>query len=90
MDRLSYKPAVALIDLVMPDRDGLEIMSAFRKVSPAMRLIAVTGAKYRGFDPLAIALKLGADAALNKPVTAEQLCAELSRLLTGGQPLAPD
>lgn len=80
MELLRHRPDIALIDLVMPTIDGLEVMSAMRAAAPGVQIIAITGVRYENFDPLAIALKFGADGALNKPITAAQLSAEVSRL----------
>jgi CheY-like chemotaxis protein len=80
MELLRHRPDLALIDLVMPKIDGLEVMSAMRAAAPGLQIIAMTGVKYENFDPLAVALEFGADGALNKPITAAQLSAEISRL----------
>lgn len=77
---LHHKPDIALIDLVMPKVDGLEAMNVLRVALPGMRIVAVTGARYSDFDPLAVALELGADGALKKPITAEMLSSEIARL----------
>ena len=80
ISHLRYQPDIALIDLVMPNVDGFELMSAMRVAAPRTRVVVMTGVQYKDFNPLAIALELGADGALSKPITTEQLSAEVSRL----------
>ena len=57
---------VALIDLVMPNQEGIETIRAIRKRG-GVRLIAMSGAFAGQF--LATARLLGADATLLKPIT---------------------
>ena len=61
---------VALIDLVMPNQEGIETIRAIRKRG-GVRIIAMSGAFDGKF--LATARFLGADATLLKPITPIQL-----------------
>jgi two-component system, chemotaxis family, chemotaxis protein CheY len=67
---------IAIVDLVMPDKDGLETIRELRRLQPAVRIIAISGADY-----LKIASRLGADAILAKPIHAGDLTACVSKLL---------
>lgn len=72
----------AIIDLVLPDRDGLEAISEFRKSFPQTRIIAISGGGTivkKNYLPAAMAL--GADQALEKPFEGEQLVSAISRAL---------
>jgi CheY-like chemotaxis protein len=61
-----------LVDIVMPDRDGIELILILRKTRPADKLIAMTaGRGVRNY--LAIAKQLGADNTLQKPFTRHAL-----------------
>ena len=63
-----------VLDLVMPERDGVELISDIRKGWPKVRIVAVSGGGRVGPELyLNIARQLGADACLSKPVTPDAL-----------------
>lgn len=64
-------PAVAVIDLVMPRMNGVELTRELRKINQHMVIIILTGSQ----DPelQAAAIKAGADIVLTKTDFAEQL-----------------
>ena len=83
-------PDLVITDLIMPEKEGLEVMMEARKTHPSLRFIAMSGAGRRGSDYLRVAKYLGAKCILSKPFTPEQLMAEVNRLLaSGGAPTAP-
>jgi two-component system, LuxR family, response regulator FixJ len=65
-----HRPAVALIDVFMPQMSGLEVQSRLRKISPSTRVIIITAKN----DPLvrSAALNAGATAFLTKPFDDEE------------------
>ncbi len=67
----AHRPAVALIDVCMPQMSGLEVQSRLAKISPSTRVIIFTGKD----DPLvrSTALNAGASAFLTKPFDDEEL-----------------
>jgi two-component system, LuxR family, response regulator FixJ len=67
----THRPAVALIDVCMPQMSGLEVQSRLGKISPSTRVIIFTGRD----DPLvrSTALNAGASAFLTKPFDDEAL-----------------
>ena len=67
----THRPVIALIDVHMPQMNGLEVQSQLREVSPSTRVIIFTG-KY---DPLvrSTAMNAGALAFLTKPFDDEEL-----------------
>jgi CheY-like chemotaxis protein len=73
---------LALLDLVMPKQEGIETITAMRKEMPGLRIVAMSGA-YQG-QYLEIARRLGADATLVKPFTAEQAMAKVAQALERG------
>ena len=76
-------PADALLtDLFMPDTDGLECMRAFRRQSPDMKIIAMSGGGTlaRG-NYLQSAEFAGADGVLQKPFDPAVLLQLLGKLL---------
>lgn len=70
------QPAACLIDLVMDEREGLEIISALRESFLTIKIIAVSG----NADYLDFSTTLGADLALLKPIAADDLKQALSQL----------
>jgi len=68
------KPNVVLTDLIMPRREGLEIIMEIRKLHPHIRLIAMSGGgRSKAADFLQMAAKLGADAVMPKPLDIAEL-----------------
>ena len=69
-----------LVDVFMPDMDGIETLLSIKRQNPATSVIVMTGGGARGgMDFLATASRLGADAVVQKPFTAEQLVAAVGR-----------
>ena len=65
---------VAVVDIVMPEQDGFETITALRPRFPALKIIAISGGgQLSGKSYLAVATLLGADHVLAKPFTTEQL-----------------
>jgi two-component system response regulator FixJ len=66
-----HRPAVVLIDVHMPQMNGLEVQSQLRRISPSTRVIIFTGKD----DPLvrSTAMDAGALAFLTKPFDDEAL-----------------
>jgi FixJ family two-component response regulator len=67
----THRPAVALIDVHMPQINGLEVQSQLRRISPSTRVIIFTGKD----DPLvrSTAMNAGALAFLTKPFDDEEI-----------------
>lgn len=63
-------PDVMLTDIVMPDIEGIELIRMIRKVTPGLRIIAMSGAS-DGY--LHAARVLGADATIQKPIDIDAL-----------------
>jgi DNA-binding response OmpR family regulator len=77
--------ALAVIDLLMPEKEGLETIRELRALRPAMPLIAISGGG-RG-DPanyLRAARLLGATAALAKPFSIQDLLRTVRETLPAG------
>lgn len=65
---------LVITDIFMPEKEGLETIGALRQRRPDIRIIAFSGGSGdERFDVLALAKKLGAHAALEKPFNKEQL-----------------
>ncbi len=64
----------AVVDVLMPERDGLTFIMEIRKTRPDLRIVAITGGGRLGAGSLLkMASGLGADAALVKPFSASEL-----------------
>ena len=74
MQALSCKPDVMLLDLGLPDMDGVEIIKKIRSWSNMP--IIVVSARSEDFDKVS-ALDAGADDYLTKPFSVEELLARL-------------
>jgi two-component system response regulator FixJ len=76
----THRPAVALIDVCMPQMSGLEVQSRLRELSPSTRVIIFTGKD----DPLvrSTALNGGASAFFTKPFDDEELLTAIRLALT--------
>jgi CheY-like chemotaxis protein len=61
--------AAAVIDLVMPNREGIETIREIRRRCPHVKILAISGAFSGGFLP--VARMLGANATLAKPFARE-------------------
>ncbi len=73
---------VILTDLIMPERDGLELITEFRRRFPSVRIIAMSaGGQISAPDYLDIAKKMGAFSTLTKPISDEMLALTLTRAL---------
>jgi DNA-binding response OmpR family regulator len=70
---------LALIDLVMPNREGLETIRMARDKHPRLKILAISGAFGGSF--LKVAAKMGADSTLTKPVDPEELVSTVTELL---------
>ena len=65
---------VILLDMFMPDKDGLETIGVLRRTHPGIPIIAMSGGGFKGtVDVLHVAKKLGVRRTLAKPFTREQL-----------------
>jgi two-component system nitrogen regulation response regulator NtrX len=73
---------LAVVDIWMPEKDGLETITEIRRISPNAKIIAISGVRTAGpMDPLALASRLGVRQTLQKPFTGEQLLYAISDLL---------
>ena len=78
---------IVITDLFMPDTDGLEIIYQFRRDFPDVKIIAISGGGSRGLvELLTVAKNMGAQRALMKPFTWEDLLSAVNELLPPPQP----
>src|SRR6476469_3890705 len=75
----TWLPDAALVDLMLPDTDGAELVRRFKALQPRTEVLVVSG---QGSIPRAVeAIKAGASYFLEKPIDAESVLAMLARAL---------
>ncbi len=75
LDSYQAAPAdVVLLDMFMPDMDGLETLRKLRQIDPGVRIIAMTGGgAFHNVGILKPASLMGANRLLFKPIMLEEL-----------------
>jgi len=76
-----HRPALVITDIFMPERDGLEVLEAIKRMDYRPRVLAMSGSTTESVDFLKIATRLGADRALRKPFSADALRAAVRELI---------
>jgi DNA-binding response OmpR family regulator len=75
-------PDLVVCDIVMPDRDGIELIPEMKRLQPTVKLLAISGRQMIGaLDVLSLARSMGADATLAKPFSTEALVTIAEALL---------
>ncbi|MBI5801198.1 MAG: response regulator, partial [Verrucomicrobia bacterium] len=70
----TFAAHVAIVDLFMPGKEGIETIMEIRHRHPETKIIAISGgAPKSGTSFLGVAKKLGAHRTLNKPFSADEL-----------------
>ncbi len=78
----SHAVDLVITDIIMPEKEGIEIIVELRQQRPNLPIIAISGGgRMNQVDILAIAEKLGANEVFAKPVQPAALCAAVARLL---------
>ena len=77
-----FRPDVVLLDIFMPEKDGLETIPELRRADPNVKIMIISGAGGGGYDPcLDTARLLGARQVLRKPFTVTELSEAVNILL---------
>ncbi len=84
----SHEFEVAVVDLSMPGRDGIEMITHVKALRPALRILVLT--MHHEEQYAARALRAGANGYLTKGSAAEQLVTAIRRLATGGEYVCAD
>lgn len=74
---------LVITDVLMPDGDGIDLITDVKKRQPRARIVAMSGGgRYlEGSDYLKLATGLGAHAAIMKPFTWEELQAAMAKAM---------
>src|SRR6202021_2489957 len=84
----NHRPDLTLMDLQMPDMDGIEAMVAFRDEFPQARIIVLT--TYRGDVKVLRALKAGARVYLLKGLLRKELLETIRAVYAGQKRIPPE
>jgi DNA-binding response OmpR family regulator len=76
---------LVITDIVMPDKDGIDVVRALREQVPPVNIIAISGAGDNAEDYLDLAHRMGAVKVLLKPFTPAALIAAIDELLPAGR-----
>lgn len=67
-------PDAVIVDIIMPNMGGIEIIRELREKNPELPIIAISGGgRTRNFELLEIAKRLGANHVLTKPFDVDEL-----------------
>ena len=76
---------LVITDIVMPEKEGFEVLVELRTRHPSMKVIAISGGGQGGaVDYLRVAKLLGAAKVLAKPFSSAELMAAVDELLASG------
>ena len=78
---------LVVLDMLMPEREGIETIREIRKTNLSIPVLAISGGDKTGWsDYLRMASVLGANDTLAKPFTASELVLRVDRLLNVPKP----
>jgi len=79
---LEGRSDLVILDMFMPEKDGLETIVELQGLTPNVPIIAITGGGIHGrFDILKDAQRLGAVETFKKPFDTRELLAAVARIL---------
>lgn len=84
---VSLKPDVVLMDIGLPELDGIEAVWQIKKMAPGTRVLMLTSHEDR--DDVLSAIGAGADGYCCKDISLEQLAAAIDAVISGGRWIDP-
>lgn len=76
---------LVVTDVIMPRKEGVEMIIEMKQEQPALRIIAISGGgRTRNLDFLKLAKEFGADKVLAKPFSADDLIGAVRECLLAG------
>jgi DNA-binding response OmpR family regulator len=77
---------LVITDIIMPEKEGIEVIRELRVMSPQVPIIAISGGgRTKNYDFLRMAHKLGANEVLRKPFANDELVSLVRRCLTAAE-----
>lgn len=77
-----YPADLIITDILMPEKDGLEVIRELRRECPTVKVIALSGGSRKiHFDALDVAKRFGALSTLEKPFELKELLATVDTAL---------
>jgi CheY-like chemotaxis protein len=81
---------LVITDILMPEKEGIELIHELRQIDPAVRIIAVTGgARVQNIDLVGLAKRHGADFAFAKPIDRAKLIDAVASCLAAPRMIPP-
>lgn len=81
------KPDLLITDIIMPQKEGLELIIELRKKNKDLKIIAISGGGRIGPEGyLPLAKRLGADLVFQKPLVQKEFVNAISKLLGENNP----
>lgn len=78
----TFSPQLIITDIVMPDKDGIELIMEIRKTDIASKIIAISGGGYVTADKyLSLAKALDIDFCMEKPLDPHKLINLVNELI---------
>lgn len=74
---------LVITDLIMPEKDGVETILELKIDRPDLKIVAISGGG-NNVDIMETTYKIGADCALTKPFSVNDLSACVEKVLAGG------
>ena len=84
----AQSPELAVVDLRMPGRGGMELVQALKAIDATTRIVVLTG--YGSIATAIEAVRLGAANYLPKPADADEILSAFNRDRPGSVPVSPE
>ena len=75
---------LVITDLIMPEKDGVETILELKISNPSLKVVAISGGG-NNIDIMETTYRIGADGALTKPFSIDELYACVRKVLSGLQ-----
>jgi DNA-binding response OmpR family regulator len=76
----SYQPQLILADVILPDKNGFEVVTEIRKTNNVIPIIFMTGTQFEASDQIK-GYKLGAVNYIRKPIIPQAVLVQINNLL---------